>query len=284
MKAVIGVVTFGAILSVLTGCEGNWQMGSSANNYNESGKWSDVSGTYVGNAGTYLVSNYSGGPITTNTSTSTSNTVSETIGTTTAGQLLYSGGLSQAPLAPDSFSVAVTAVAAGHDDGAGNISGTGIASGTIDYNTGAWNLSLKAAPPDGAGITATYQVVSSSTSGAGGATPGSSGVVINSFTVQQSGNAVSFTDNNGSIYKGSIGLTSTNNTIGGTNVAMTSTVYSYDVSGVSAAGYNVEMVGSFLINGDTVGTNGTILIGTSISGTWLEQHGKTGHISGMRSY
>ena len=32
------------------------------------------------------------------------------------------------------------------DDGAGNIKGTGITSGTIDYNTGAFNITLASTP------------------------------------------------------------------------------------------------------------------------------------------
>ena len=279
MKALVGVVTFGAILSVLTGCEGNWQVGSSAANYNTSGKWADVSGTYVGLPGSYLVSNYTIGSTT--NSTSTSNTVNETIGTTTAGQTLYSGTLSSPPLAADSFAIAISGVAAGHDDGAGAITGSGITDGGIDYNTGAWNLSLSAAPPDGATITASYIHIASSASSSGTNGPGGSSTIY-TFTVQQSGNAVSFTDNNGSIYKGNIGMTSTNIPGGGTNTTAISATYSYDVSGVSAAGYNVEMVGTFLVNGVSVGTNGTTVTGTEISGTWLEQHGKTGRILGER--
>ncbi|TAN37031.1 MAG: hypothetical protein EPN23_06905 [Verrucomicrobia bacterium] len=275
MKAFIGVVTFGVMLSVLTGCEGGWQFGGSAGNFNESGKWQDVSGTYVGASGSFLVSDYSNmGP-----TNGTGNTVSETIGVTVAGQTLYSGTLGSAPLTAGTLTLAISSIAAGTDNGSGSISGTGITSGSINYSTGAWSLTLTAAPPAGADILATYQKTSGT---AGAAGPGGSGVVINTFTVQQSGNVVSFTDNNGSIYKGNIGMTSTNT--GGTNLMAISMTYAYDVSGVSAAGFNVEMVGTFLINGATVNTNGNIITSTVISGTWLEQGGKTGHIRGVRQY
>jgi len=274
MKALLGVVTFGVMISVLAGCEGGWQAGGSSSNYNTSGKWQDVSGTYVGLPGAYLVSNYSNmGP-----TNGSGNTVQETVGTTVAGQILYSGSLGSAPLTAGTLAMAISGVAAGNDNGTGGITGTGITSGSINYSTGAWSLTLTAAPPAGADIVATYQKSSTTSSGAGG-----SGVTINTFTVQQSGNVVSFTDNNGSIYKGQIGMTSTNSS-GGTNTTALSATYAYDVSGVSSAGFKVEMVGTFLINGIAVGTNGVSVTETTISGTWLEQAGKTGHISGVRQY
>ena len=87
-------------------------------------------------------------------------------------------------------------------------------------------------------------------------------------------------DNNGAVYKGQIALTETN-TVGGTNVTVMSANYQFDATGVSQAGFNVELVGNFLLNGAlTVGTN--VFYNTFISGTWLEQGGKTGHISGQR--
>jgi hypothetical protein len=188
--------------------------------------------------------------------------VSETVGTTVAGQTLYSGGLSAAPLKAGTFDVAIIGVAAGSDNGTGGISGTGISSGSIDYTTGAWSLTLSAAPPAGGDIVATYQSASGSSGG-----PGSSGVVIHTFTVQQSGNQLIVTDNNGSVYRGAIGLTS-----GGDSNA-TTVAYGYDINGVSAAGFNVEMVGAFSVVSNTTAT---------MTGTWLEQGGKTGHIDGHR--
>lgn len=61
MKAFVGVVAFGAMMAVLAGCEGGWQAGTSADNYN-SGPNGAVSfaGLYSPAAGnTYIVSSFS---------------------------------------------------------------------------------------------------------------------------------------------------------------------------------------------------------------------------------
>lgn len=264
MKALVGAAAFGIIMAVLTGCEGNWQLGGSAGNYNTSGNWQNVSGRYVAANGQWLVSSYSG---------VSSNTITETVASTVAGQLNYSGTLGNAPLVANTLAISLGSIGAVHDNGSGSLSGSGVTSGSIDYTTGAWSLTLSAAPAAGVGMVATYQ-----TSGSGGA--GGSGVSIQTFEVSQAGNVVTFTDNNGSVYKGQIGATSTNSP-SGTNVTAISASYSFDVSGVSAAGFNVEMVGHFLVNGGTVISN-TVIMTTSMTGTWLEQGGKTGNIAGIR--
>lgn len=258
MKALVGVVTFGLMATILTGCEGGWQFGGSAQTYNESGNWWDISGVYVGTSGKYLVSNYTGmGAI-------SSNTVQETIGATVVGQTVYSGTLSTIPVTSGTLAISITGIAAGHASTAGAITGTGISTGTVDFNTGFWTITLSAAPAAVVNITATYNASGSSSTG-----PGSSGVVIHTFNVQQSGNQLIVTDNNGSVYKGSIGATAPN-----VNTNATYVTYAYDVSGVSAAGYNVQMVGAFYASS----TN------SAMTGTWLEQGGKTGNIDGNRQY
>lgn len=259
MKALVGVATFGLMAAILTGCEGGWQFGGSAQNYNV-GDWKDVSGVYIGTAGKYLVSNYTGiGAV-------SSNTVQETVGSTVGGQTVYSGSLSKTPVTAGTFSISIAGIASGHSSAAGAITGTGLAAtgSTVDFNTGFWTITLSAAPAaGGVDIVATYNAPGSNSSGAG-----SSGVTISAFTIQQSGNQLIVTDNNGSVYKGTIGATSPAST------NATYATYGYDVSGVSAAGFNVEMVGTFY----TSSTN------SAMSGTWLEQGGKTGNIDGNRQY
>jgi hypothetical protein len=50
------------------------------------------------------------------------------------------------PIVPSSVVVLVNSVSQGTDDGAGNLTGAGIASGTINYTTGAINVTFNAAP------------------------------------------------------------------------------------------------------------------------------------------
>ncbi|MCX6996752.1 MAG: hypothetical protein NTV49_06625 [Kiritimatiellaeota bacterium] len=288
MKIWAGVLTCAVSLALITGCD-SWNWGGSADSWNESGGWQDVSGQYVGVDG-YLVSNYSNLiPITTNaviTYAISTNSITKEIGTTVAAQAFYSGVITPLPIVPASITIFVgtspSVTLVGNASGA--LAGSG-GSGTINYTTGAYSITLTAAPVGGQSIQAVYLFTSGGgTSGGevsgGGNNPGGSSI-ITAFVVEQAGNNVKFTDNNGSIYSGSMGTVSTN--IGsGTNISSISASYSYDVRGVSAAGMNVEMVGSFLVNGVAQGTNGTIIVGTQMTGTWLEEGGKTGHIKGVR--
>jgi hypothetical protein len=286
MKALIGVTTFGLMTAILTGCEGNWQAGGSAQSFNESGDWQNVSGTYVGYYGKFLVSNYSDLGYD-NTGTST-----EDLGTTVAGQKTYSGTVPLSQHYASGFTMYVGSLSATANT-AGILTGAGFSSGNINWDSGAYTFVLTDDPGAGLAIRATYQ-----TSTASQLKPGGSGVVINTFTIQQSGNAVTFTDNNGSIYSGYIGLTST----AGMSSNEVTQSYGYDVNGVSAAGFKVEMVGNIVLNrnmsfttseqyytttnGIYVTTNSIVVTNTSlrasIDGTWLEQGGKTGHINGHR--
>lgn len=61
-----------------------------------------------------------------------------------ASSTSYSGTLSWTPVVASSVTITIGAVT-GTDDGAGNISGSGIASGTINYSTGAVAITLDAA-------------------------------------------------------------------------------------------------------------------------------------------
>jgi len=78
--------------------------------------------------------------------------VAEGDGTTTN----FSISLSNVPVRPETFEVKAKDVY-GKDDGKGNILGIGVW-GTIDYNSGAVNLTFATAPASGVDITVSYQV------------------------------------------------------------------------------------------------------------------------------
>ena len=263
MKALVGSITFGIVLAFTAGCEGGWQFGGSASQINESGNWLDISGTYGPvTANSYLVSDYSAfsGP----------STATETLFVSEAGKMFYSGQINVLNIDKNNVTGFID------DSGSFTISNTGAGgggcSGTFNMTTGAFGITIGAPTTN-----VEYHVVFQRTGTASG--PGGSGT-ISTFSVSQSGNAIQIMDNNGSVFKGSIGLTETN-TVGGSNVVMMSASYQFDATGMSAAGMNVELVGNFLVNGAlTVGTN--VFFSTFMSGTWLEQGGKTGHINGQR--
>src|SRR5271157_1616901 len=65
--------------------------------------------------------------------------------------------LTNVPILPGTVQVAEAAATAGVDNGSGSITGSGLTSGTIDYDTGAVTLTFKAAPASGAAITVQYK-------------------------------------------------------------------------------------------------------------------------------
>jgi hypothetical protein len=264
MKALIGSITFGIVLLLTAGCEGGWQFGGSASQINESGNWMDISGTYVPvNNSSFLVSDYSAFSGTT--------TASEDLFTTQTGVTFYSGQIDVLNIDKTNISGFIGNVGTFAVSAAGVVSGG--ATGNINLLTGAFGITI-GAPSSGV----TYSITFARTGNNSG--PGGSGT-ISTFSIQQSGNAIRIMDNNGSVYTGQIALTETNS-VGGSNTVQQSATYQYDATGVSQAGFNVELVGNFLVNGATVGTNGNILVGDYMTGTWLEQGGKTGHIEGVR--
>ena len=278
MKALISGITLGILVAITAGCEGGWQFGGSASQINESGNWMDISGTYIPTtANGYLVSDYSAYVGTTS--------ASETLFTSVAGQLTYTGNIDVSNMSSadkNNISGIIDGVEAFAVSAAGVISGTGI-TGSINLGSGqlpgSGNFAVTLTGAPAITTNRAYYVTFTRSGGSGG--PGGTGT-ISTFSVSQSGNAISIRDNNGSVYTGQIALTETNTIPGGsTNTFNSSANYQFDATGVSQAGYNVELVGNFLVNGALLsGTN--ILLNTFMSGTWLEQGGKTGHISGQR--
>ena len=291
MKALIGVATFGIVLALVTGCE--WQAGGP--NINTSQGEVQFSGLYSpAVAGMWLVSNYSN--YGTNSPSTSTNTTTMNLGTTVAGQVSYGGSLG-ASIVAGSLTITIDTLPGITDNGTGGLTGTGISGGSINYQTGVFTFTLTAAPLAGLNMIATYQTATA----ASGITaePGGSSV-IDTFNVEQAGTSLRITDNNGSVYTGSLGayvtLGTVNSNVSVNGVANTGgqTVSAqFEASGVSSAGMNVQMTGNFqaqnqqsvTIASDPYSTTNIVVIQNSwtrtIRGTWLEEGGRTGNINGQ---
>lgn len=80
----------------------------------------------------------------------------ETIGTGNGSATAFSATLAWTPVLAGKVKV-VAASVSGVDNGSGAISGTGIASGTIDYTTGAISVTFSAAPANGVAVQVSYE-------------------------------------------------------------------------------------------------------------------------------
>ena len=283
MKLLLKLLVPLMIVAAITGCE--WSSGGGSS-WSGSPAWVNFSGVYRGANGGVLVTDYTATPGT----PGVTNTVTRTIGVGNGGGVY--GGLS---LGYDNIVIGSVVIdAAGYqftDDGSGvlngNLAGTG---GTINHGTGIVNIDLGNLTIDaGEPIVATFKYAVAGTQGSGSAGPGTSGIVIYTFTVFQEGNKLEITDNNGSVYKGKFGDVSTTSGGSGSTVdeegnevfeAGSSAVAQYSVEGVSAAGMNVRMVGTMQ---GVLATAGGVFADRIMIGTWIEDGGRTGDINGQAS-
>ena len=298
--AVLGVTVVGIV-----GCE--WKGGSSDNSWNDSNSLANFNGTYTGNGG-YLVSEYSLSSSSSSSGSSSGNVVGESGGTLSGG-ISFGGHTASSPILAGSLTIYLSGGDRGsfRDDGAGHLSGqylNGVhfdAHGSIDYNNGSYSISADTPVPfmGGSDVTLNYTIASSSTNGSitGGSTPAGSGKPIYAFSVQQTGNKLKIIDNNGSVYEGSLGDVRTTGNLGSADQNATfvngdQVSASFSASGTSDAGKHVNLVGTFqgtasgvsqvttINNGVTTYRTSMALGNRTMTGTWIEDGGKTGNISG----
>ena len=132
--------------------------------------------------------------------------------------------------------------------------GTGSASGTIDYSSGTWTLSFSEGLSGSAKILADYMYVT-------GLKKGNHGNGIFSLTVTPMGTNIRITDNNGSVYTGTMGVNSTSS----------AREAQFSATGVSQ-GYKVTLVGTLAAT-SLVGGNTRV-----IHGTYIEENGYSAEI------
>lgn len=287
---------FVAILSVgFAGCE--WSGGGDSNSWNDSGSIANFNGSYRGSgSGGYLVSQYS--TASSGSPGSTTTISGETIGTGDGSSTVYSGSLLHTPVISGSLQITAGGFSFSDVGGGvlnGSVSGT---SGTINYSSGGWAISGSSALMIGSGvpIIAGYAVTNSGTSSSG-VTPGSTDPIY-AFNVQQSGNKIKIIDNNGSVYEGSLGDMKTTGNLGSGSQGSTfvngdQVIATFSASGKSKAGMYVNMTGNFqgTVQGvstvtersgsSTITTTSMALSDRRIIGTWIEDGGMTGDISGV---
>jgi hypothetical protein len=291
-----------SMAAFLAGCE--W--GGGGDGWNSRWDFVNFSGSYSGSPLVSAYSMTSGGGGTTDSGQSYVNR-SESSTKNVQLQTIVSDTLSYTPIVEGSVTIVANGTLSGYpvgfvaNDSGGSLSGPSVnipsptpvvvtITGGINYETGAWYLNLAASTPlvGTMTFTITYsQVTSSSGGGSSSGQPGSTKVTILTFNVQQTGNTLKIIDNNGSIYEGSFGDVSTTGG-GGSGGAFASgdeIIGQYSASGQSAAGINVNMVGTFqaTVSGASSGTGGTqtmTLSNRRILGTWIEDGGVTGNING----
>ncbi len=277
-----GWVTLGALamLVAVAGCD--WEAGSSADSTSTRYGAVNFSGIYRASGGAVLISNYT----TVDTST---NTVTETIGKTAAGKPVYAGTFGRTPVIASTVQITVGSIVV-TDDGSGALAGGGV-TGTIIYATGAWSIDLS--PVDRSNeltIRATYQYEAAGTPNTPSGTTGVSGRPIFALNVDQQGNNLTISDNNGATYTGKIGSLrdvsgGSLNTPNSSGTLSGEVIADFRASGVSAAGVKVTIVGTLQATAATAtdattGATTTTVSGRKMLGTWIEPNGRTGDING----
>ena len=268
-----------------TGCE--WTSGGGVDSWSDSYNWVNFSGVYRGKDGGILVTDYTitpGAAPTTNQIPSNYELIGTGVG---SGATTYSGILGHSPVVAGTLLI----VAGGFtftDNGSGGLTGNiGGTSGTIAYQTGGWSLDLGGSViGSGTPIYATYTYTKSGSGSSGGVSSGASGKAIYAFTVYQEGQQLKLVDSNGKVYTGQFGSIRSTGGVDegdGTAAAVGDTVVGqFSVSGVSAANMNVTIAGTMqaVVEG---GDNGSYLAGRQIFGTWIEENGRTGDVTGEAS-
>jgi len=201
-KFAIAVIFFA--LCVIVGCE--WEA------YNDDEVWSDrfgwinFTGIYRGTSGSLLVTDFDSTTVVTPGTIGQTNSVTgELIAYGNGSNTVFTGTLDGKPVSPGTVAIS-TAGYQFTDDRNGILNGTAGATGTITYETGAWSLDFGGAVlGNGVPIIAAYQFIVAPSSGSSSkSNQGNSGLPIYAFYIQQLGNQLTFTDNNGAVYNGYI--------------------------------------------------------------------------------
>ena len=276
-----------------SGCE--WESSGDDSTWDDSVSWANFSGLYrSGTASAALVSDFSLASGTTGTSSDSDSVEYPFTGVagpiiaapfaTASGVLDFTNrGTAGWSLKIGSVSLTITGTVTGPvgaftDNGAGGLIGTYAqvpgstpiaATGTINYDTGAWSLALAPALPFIEPGQVTYSYVVQQETGGGGASPSYGGVYT--LQVEQTGNQLQFTDNRGFVWSGTISAMTTpgGDTTGSTAGAVVGT---FAVTGSSDSRFTITgtFTGNYIVSAEA----GTAqLRSRAIQGIWMEPTG-----------
>jgi len=309
VKSLCGGALFVAALCAVgvfsTGCE--WESSYSEGSWNDSMSWVNFSGMYrSGDGSRPLVSNFSlasGGTGTTTTDDGEFNEypVAGQVGPLKSSPFVViedvinfqNRGAAGWTLKPGSVNIALTGTSTGPvgsftDNGSGILAGTYSqvpggpsfpGTGTVNYDTGAWSLTLSASDPfvQEAQVSYTYVVLNDTSISGGGTTtenPPTSGDWVYTLQVAQTGNRLSFTDNRGFVWEGVI---SSVTTPGGDSSGRSpgDVVGTFEVKGVTDASYKITgtLSGSYLVVAPDDGVTYGQMTARRIQGIWIEPTG-----------
>ena len=278
MRKIFSLLASVGLTVLLAGCDWTWS--GDDDTWDDSYSWVNFNGVYKGIDGGLLVTDYTATPGTTGTTYTVSN---ENMGRMEPDESTFSARLDHYLVVAGSLSITVASWTF-TDDGEGNLIGDKSGNGDITYSTGYVSIDLHNEVGAANTVYATYQYKVAGTSGSGSAGAGSTGIEIYSFTMSHTGNKITIVDNNASTYSGSFSsISSYGSGTRGTTVANGDTVIGYySVSGTSAAGYTVNMVGTFQATFELSGNNYR-LTNRRLYGTWIETGGTSGDINGEAS-
>lgn len=254
----------------------DWTSGGGVDSWNERWNWVNFSGVYRG-VGGFAVGglNTSGGAGSGGDATVPD---SQNFGVGNGGSV-YTGTLRNTPIVPGSVTIVIGPGSYRDGDGSGILTGplAGTTASTVNYSTGAWRVDVGVPVGSDQSISASYRYTPSVPDGSGS---GAGGISISSFTVFQEGEQLRITDNNGATYNGRMGSirSSTGFSGQGAPPAGDTVTAQFTAKGISKAGREVEMVGTFsgVLNPTTA--DRVALINRRMEGTWIESGRGRGNI------
>lgn len=299
LRRVLPAIVVAGLMAV-TGCD--WSSGGGVNDFNTRIASTQVSGTYRGvNAGDPIITDFTSEASATRTNVTTGTSSGEKIAEGNGFSTAFAGTFDNDTVIAGSVLITVPPGYTFTDDGAGSLTGVPSGSGSISYSTGAWSIDLGGvAPAVGADILASYSYNGESVVAGDELRSGASRTTIYTFTIQQSGNTFSMTDNNGDSYQGRVSSSEVVSQSSITEASAADSDASQDIETVvqfsatgNSQGVPVELIGSFNI-GETVffaeQLNATTteltfefvelyrVINISMDGIWIEENGSTGNI------
>lgn len=305
-KLVIACVVSLGLIGLITSCE--WKMPGDGEYWSDKYSWVNFSGVYRSTYGGTLVKAHSTAAAAAIAQGSTNQqaiagTSSEVIGTGDGSRRTFAvTTLGHIPLVPGSVFVtdgneAFTDVATPGTLTSDKQPPQPAGSGSVNYNTGALQVTFGTEVGSGDDVTVSYQyyvtIEGEATGTTGTASPVGSSLAVYSLTVYQQGNLVTISDNNAAQYSGKMGdLSSTGGFETETALDGSLVVAQFTASGTSANGRSVKIVGTLqgvfakTTTGDTTTEGGTgatswQLTDRQMQGTWIEDDGRiTGDISG----